>query len=64
MSERTSNGKILYTREELFTIHAAQTERQRLKNTKIIVLKKYPKKFVKESEENLEALKNDRRSRN
>ena len=58
MSERTSTGKILYTREQLLTIHAAQTERKRLKNTQIIV-KKIPKNFVKESEENREALKND-----
>ena len=39
MSERTSTGKILYTREQLITIHVAQTERQRLKNTKIIAKK-------------------------
>ena len=39
MGERTSTGYILYTREHIFTIHAAQTERQRLKNTQIIVKK-------------------------
>ena len=58
MSEHTSTDKILYTREQLFTIRPAQTERQRLKNTQIVV-KKLLKKFVKESEENREALKND-----
>ena len=44
MSERTPTGKMPYMCEQLFTIHAALTERQRLKNTQIIA-KKLPKKF-------------------
>ena len=48
MSERTSTGKILFTREQLFTINVAQTERQRLKNI-LIIVKKLQKNFDKKA---------------
>ena len=44
MSDHTSTGKILCSREQLCTILAEQIKRQRLKNTQIIV-KKFLTKF-------------------
>ena len=39
MSERNSTGNKFHAHVSNFTIHAAQTERQRLSNTQIIVKK-------------------------